>query len=52
MENQKKQQLSSLNPYLNTQKGINLDRDIRKHIEKTEIIVKKEEVRQATKKLS
>ncbi len=51
MENQKKRtQLNSVSSYINTQRSTNLDRDIRKHIAKAESIVRKEEVRQATKK--
>lgn len=39
----KKLSLDSSSSYFNTSGHINLDREIRKHIEKTEIILKKEE---------
>jgi len=51
MEPSKKRiQLNSSNGYFISQGNIDIARDIRKHIEKTEIIVKKESFRQAKKK--
>ncbi len=52
MESPKKQmQLNSgAIPHYSLLKNIDIDRDIRKHVEKTEQIIRKEQVRQTNKK--
>jgi hypothetical protein len=51
MENQRKRvQLNSTTNYFNSRSQINLDREIRAHIEKAATLVKKEEYRQKKNK--